>query len=82
MNIRAENYLANQLANNVIIDNCIRKCVEELSQQSSKSYAGKTSSLQKVYINDVSQIQNEGNGNVILSCPNFTLGVKIGRAHV
>ncbi|KAG4071976.1 hypothetical protein HA402_006137 [Bradysia odoriphaga] len=32
MNIFADNYLDNQLAYNVIIDNCIRKCVEQVSQ--------------------------------------------------
>ncbi|XP_037038966.1 uncharacterized protein LOC119076365 [Bradysia coprophila] len=32
MNIFAENYLDNQLAYNVIVDNCIRKCVEQLLQ--------------------------------------------------
>lgn len=37
LNICATKYFDNQLAHNVVIDNCIRKCVEQLSQSPSKS---------------------------------------------
>lgn len=59
MSICAENYLDNQLANNVIIDNCIKKCFEELSQPPSKSSVAKSVLAKNKNFNDKNQIRNE-----------------------
>lgn len=61
MNICAENYLDNQLANNVIIDNCIKKCFEELSKPLSKSFVAKNDLAQRASFKDKSQFRDEGN---------------------
>lgn len=65
MNISAKNYEVNQLANNIIIDNCIRKCVEQLSQTPSEnSVAKQTISKTTTNLNNENAARIEGNLNI------------------
>ncbi|KAJ6649936.1 Alpha-ketoglutarate-dependent dioxygenase alkB like 4 [Pseudolycoriella hygida] len=64
MNICAENYEHNQLAFNVIIDKCITKCFEELSQPSTEANAEIKDISRRSNANERARTFNEASHNI------------------